>query len=207
MRLRGAAFYPDICPEVRVARAVTGCWSKTTDFGRKARALLSFHLGHFQGPAGLRRPMRREYPRSIAARVVTGLHMQKFCFVAAAVTMMSLQAGVALAQNAPASGAETTTAPAAGAAGSAAAPAATTTPPPADKPAATTTTVPADRPASTTTDTNTDKSTEPKKKKTATSSSKTNRKEIDRSIDTGTVPSRYKSQIPKEYHGYIPWSR
>ena len=136
--------------------------------------------------------------------------MHKLSFIAAAVTVISLQAGVALAQNAPASGAATTTDPAAAAAGSAAAPAATTTAPPATTtapPAATTTTAPADKPASTTTDTGTDKSADSKKKKTATGSGKTNRSELDRSIDTGTVPSRYKSQIPKEYHGYIPWGR
>ena len=52
----------------------------------------------------------------------------------------------------------------------------------------------------------TDKSGDDKsgKKKTA---SKKGKSELDRSIDSGTVPSRYKSQIPKEYHGYIPWGR
>ena len=43
------------------------------------------------------------------------------------------------------------------------------------------------------------------KKKTA--SKKSSQSELDRSIDTRTVPSRYKSQIPREYHGYIPWGR
>jgi hypothetical protein len=35
----------------------------------------------------------------------------------------------------------------------------------------------------------------------------TRRQEIDRSIDTGTVPSRYRSQVPKEYQRYIPFDK
>ena len=41
----------------------------------------------------------------------------------------------------------------------------------------------------------------------ALTASKKGQSELDRSIDSKTVPSRYKSQIPKEYHGYIPWGR
>src|SRR5882757_8787884 len=145
--------------------------------------------------------MRPEYARCITAQAIAGLHMQKLCFIAAAVAIASLQGGVSLAQNAPASGDTTATPSAAAAGGAAAAPAATT-----DKAAATATTAPADKPASTTTDTSTDKSAETKKKKTA-SKKMTRQQELDRSIDTGTVPSRYKSQIPKEYHGNIPWGR
>jgi hypothetical protein len=87
-------------------------------------------------------------------------------------------------------------------AGAAAAPAgaapATTAAPTTTAPAATTTTAPADKPAATTTD---DKS----KKKTA--AKKGSKSELQRSIDTRTVPSRYKSQIPAEYHDSIPWGR
>ena len=43
------------------------------------------------------------------------------------------------------------------------------------------------------------------KKKTA--AKKGSQSELDRSIDSRTVPSRYKSQIPKEYHQHIPWGR
>src|SRR6478735_7119285 len=187
-------------------------WWKNADRRFRERpGLAGLSFGAFSGPAGLLCPIRREYAHSIVARAIAELHMQRLYFLAAAIVIVSFQAGIALPQNAPDSGTTTTAAPAAAAAGSAAAPAATTTPPPGDKPAATTATAPAEKPASTTTDTGTGKSAEPKnepkKKKTATSSGKTDRKELDRSIDTGTVPSRYKRQIPQEYHGYIPWGR
>ena len=82
-------------------------------------------------------------------------------------------------------------------AGAAAAPAAGAAAP------ATTTTAPA---ATTTTD---DKSADDKakKKSASTGTKKSNKSELDRSVDSKTVPSRYKSQIPREYHGYIPWGR
>ena len=112
--------------------------------------------------------------------------MQRLCFIAA-VAIISSTAGVALAQTAPAGG----TPPAAAAGGAAAAPAATTTAPPADKPAAATTT---------------DKPAEPKKKK-AEGKKMTRQQEIDKSIDSGTVPSRYRSQVPKQYHHLIPFER
>jgi hypothetical protein len=35
----------------------------------------------------------------------------------------------------------------------------------------------------------------------------TSRQEIDRSIDSGTVPRRYRSSVPKAYHRYIPFSK
>ena len=44
----------------------------------------------------------------------------------------------------------------------------------------------------------------PKKKKPA---KMTRQQEIDRSIDRGTVPARYRSSVPKEYHQYIPFDR
>lgn len=44
----------------------------------------------------------------------------------------------------------------------------------------------------------------PKKKKPA---KMTRQQEIDRSIERGTVPARYRSSVPKEYHQYIPFDR
>ena len=44
----------------------------------------------------------------------------------------------------------------------------------------------------------------PKKKKPARM---TRQQELDRSIDRGTVPARYRSSVPKEYHQYIPFDK
>lgn len=44
----------------------------------------------------------------------------------------------------------------------------------------------------------------PKKKKPA---KLTRQQEIDRSVDRGTVPARYRSSVPKEYHQYIPFDK
>jgi len=35
----------------------------------------------------------------------------------------------------------------------------------------------------------------------------TRRQEIERSISSGTVPSRYRSSVPKEYQQYIPFDK
>jgi len=35
----------------------------------------------------------------------------------------------------------------------------------------------------------------------------TRQQEIDHSINNGTVPSRYRSQVPKEYQQYIPFEK
>jgi hypothetical protein len=35
----------------------------------------------------------------------------------------------------------------------------------------------------------------------------TRQQEIDRSVDRGTVPARYRSSVPKEYHQYIPFDK
>src|SRR6185437_9432889 len=43
----------------------------------------------------------------------------------------------------------------------------------------------------------------PKKKSTRM----TRQQEIDHSISSGTVPSRYRSQVPKEYQKYIPFDK
>ena len=50
---------------------------------------------------------------------------------------------------------------------------------------------------STTTDTGTAKKKPAKKV--------TRQQEIDKSIDSGTVPSRYRNSVPKEYQQYVPF--
>jgi hypothetical protein len=35
----------------------------------------------------------------------------------------------------------------------------------------------------------------------------TRQQEIDHSIESGTVPSRYRSSVPKEYQKYIPFDK
>ena len=46
--------------------------------------------------------------------------------------------------------------------------------------------------------------TAPRKKKPAMM---TRQQEIDRSVDRGTVPARYRNSVPKEYHQYIPFDK
>jgi hypothetical protein len=120
--------------------------------------------------------------------------MNKFSWFAAAVAaaLASLPAGVVLAQNTPNAGTETITG---------APPAAAPAVAPAAAPAATTTTPPS---ATTPTTTSAEPAKGSKKKKVA----KTNRqREIDRSVDNGTVPARYRSSVPKEYQQYIPFEK
>jgi pyruvate/2-oxoglutarate dehydrogenase complex dihydrolipoamide acyltransferase (E2) component len=116
--------------------------------------------------------------------------------MAAAVTvLLSVPTGALLAQTAPTG---TTAEPAqttAPAAAPATAPAPAASPAPAAAPAAT-------PPASTTTAA--DQPSGVKKKKAARM---TRQQEIDKSIDSGTVPSRYRKQVPKEYQQYIPFSK
>ncbi len=50
----------------------------------------------------------------------------------------------------------------------------------------------------------TDKAAPNKKKKTA---KMTRQQEIDKSVDNGTVPARYRSRVPKEYQQYIPFEK
>jgi hypothetical protein len=35
----------------------------------------------------------------------------------------------------------------------------------------------------------------------------TRQQEIDKSIDSGTVPKRYRSSVPKEYQQYVPFAK
>jgi hypothetical protein len=106
--------------------------------------------------------------------------MKKLSRIAAAVAAVTFLSLPVLAQNTPNTGAETIT--------GAPAPAATTTTPAAATPA-TTTAEPAKG---------------QKKKKVA---KMTRQREIDKSIDSGTVPARYRKSVPKEYQQYIPFEK
>ena len=99
--------------------------------------------------------------------------------------LMCPPAGVLLAQTTPSTDTPAAAAPAA----------APTTSAPAAAPAA----QPATAPATTEADTGTKKKKSGKKM--------TRRQEIDKSIDSGTVPSRYRSSVPKEYQHYIPFAK
>jgi hypothetical protein len=109
--------------------------------------------------------------------------MQKLsCVVVAAwaVSLVFVPAGVVLAQGAPSGGT---------------APAATSTAAPEAK-------VPENKAS---------ESTAPEKEKAAPKKKKparmTRQQEIDRSVDRGTVPARYRNSVPKEYHQYSPFDK
>jgi hypothetical protein len=108
--------------------------------------------------------------------------MRRPSFIAGVVALVSVPAGIALAQGAPNTGTGATTAPAATAA-----------------PATTTTT-----PAATSAATASEPAAPKQKKKTAKMS---RQQEIDRSIESGTVPARYRSSVPKQYQQYIPFEK
>src|ERR1700693_5678225 len=116
--------------------------------------------------------------------------MQKFSRIAAVAALFLLMpAGALLAQGTPTAATPDTGAGATSAPAPAPATAPATSPPTTTAPAATTTTEPA---------------TGTKKKKSARM---TRQQEIDRSIDSGTVPSRYRKSVPKEYQHYIPFAK
>jgi len=128
---------------------------------------------------------------------------RSYLLAATAALALFMQTSLVLAQNAPAAGgtaapAATTTAPAATTAPSTAtAPAAATS-----APAATTTTPSATTDTSSQpTDSKKSASKKPAKKKM------TRQQEIDHSIDSGTVPARYRSSVPKQYQQYIPFDK
>ena len=114
--------------------------------------------------------------------------MQKLsCVVVAAwaVSLVFVPAGIALAQGAPGGGT---------------APAATSTAAPEAK-------APENKAPENTARENTAAEKEkaaPKKKKAVRM---TRQQEIDRSVDRGTVPARYRNSVPKEYHQYIPFDK
>lgn len=107
---------------------------------------------------------------------------RSYLLAVTAALALIMQTPFALAQTAPAAGG--TTAPAA----TTTAPAATTPAPSATNP------TPSPGPKEST-------SKKPAKKKM------TRQQEIDHSIDTGTVPARYRSSVPKQYQQYIPFDK
>jgi hypothetical protein len=114
------------------------------------------------------------------------LKLSRVLVAASAAALVFLPAGVALAQGAPSGGT---------------APAATPTP------AAPEAKVPESMAPENKATENTGPEKEnaaPKKKKPA---KMTRQQEIDRSVDRGTVPARYRNSIPKEYHQYIPFDK
>ena len=114
------------------------------------------------------------------------LKLSRVMVTASAAALVFLPAGVALAQGAPSGG----TAPAA--TPTAAAPEAKV-------------------PESNAPENKATENTGPEKEKTAPKKKKpakmTRQQEIDRSVDRGTVPARYRNSIPKEYHQYIPFDK
>jgi hypothetical protein len=119
--------------------------------------------------------------------------MKLFTIVLTTALFSFLPASIALAQ-APA-GTDTPAAPAPPAASPSPAPAATPSPAATAEPTAK--------------DTG-EKDTGGKKtaaKKKRSSGAAMTRQEIDHSVDTGTVPSRYRKQVPKEYQQYVPFEK
>jgi hypothetical protein len=115
--------------------------------------------------------------------------MKNLSRIATVALFMCLPAGAALAQNVPAGSDQQ--APAAA-------------PEPAPSPAPLASPAPAASPTPSSSPTTTENKPTTTKKKRA---SGTSRKEIDRSIQNGTVPSRYRSQVPKDYQQYIPFEK
>jgi hypothetical protein len=127
----------------------------------------------------------RPHEASPAADLVWSLVDMIRCTGIAVATALALASGAALAQTAPAADAPAQPAPAASPA-----PAAT----PAPAPAASSDKAGEAKPAG--------DAAAPKKKRT-----KTTRKEVEDSLRSGKVPSRYRSRVPKEYQRYIPFDR
>ena len=113
------------------------------------------------------------------------LKLSRVMVAASSAALVFLPAGAALSQGAPSGG----TAPAAT---SAAAPEAKSTEKTAAEKTAPENTAPEKEKAA------------PKKKKPTRM---TRQQEIDRSIDNGTVPARYRNSVPKEYQQYIPFDK
>ena len=134
--------------------------------------------------------------------------MKKPSLIACATAfLLSMPTSVALAQNptqgndAPAAPAPATPAPAATPSPAepapAASPAPAATPAPAESPSASA------PPASGTPE----KKAATTKKKKSGHAKMTREQEINHSISSGTVPSRYRSQVPREYQQYIPFDK
>ena len=112
--------------------------------------------------------------------------LSRLVVAASAAALVFLPAGVALAQGAPSGGT---------------APAATSTA--AQRPLA--------APENKAPENKAAENTAPEKEKAAPKKKKparmTRQQEIDRSVDRGTVPARYRNSVPKEYHQYIPFDK
>jgi hypothetical protein len=125
------------------------------------------------------------YALPLSDQEILEVLMQKsYLLAATAALALLLQTPFAQAQTAPA-------------AGGTAAPAATTTAPPATTAAPGATTDTSSQP----TDSKKSASKKPAKKKM------TRQQEIDHSVDSGTVPARYRSSVPKQYQQYIPFDK
>jgi len=119
-------------------------------------------------------------------------------------TALFLSVPAALAQNpTPGNDAPAAPAPAAAPSPAAPAPAASPAPAPAASPAPAESPSASAPPASDTPE----KKTASSKKKKSGGTRMTREQELNHSIDTGTVPSRYRSQVPKEYQQYVPFDK
>jgi len=112
------------------------------------------------------------------------LKLSRVMVAASAAALVFLPAGVALAQGAPSGGT---------------APAPTAAVPEAKAPES----MAPENKATENTGPQNEKAVPKKKKPTKM----TRQQEIDRSVDRGTVPARYRNSIPKEYHQYIPFDK
>jgi hypothetical protein len=143
---------------------------------------------HDEVPAYRERTCTRRSRRTTLALFGSGilevLMQRSYLLAATAALALLMQTPLALAQGAPAAGG--TAAPAA----TTAAPAATTTAPGATNDA-----------SSQPTDSKKSASKKPAKKKM------TRQQEIDHSVDSGTVPARYRSSVPKQYQQYVPFDK
>jgi hypothetical protein len=113
------------------------------------------------------------------------LKLSRVMVAASAAALVLLPAGVALAQGAPSSGP---------------APAATSTAAPEAK-------APENKAPENTAPENTAPAREGAASKKKKPARMTRQQEIDRSIDRGTVPARYRNSVPKEYQQYIPFDK
>lgn len=146
----------------------------------------SWRRGSRLSCADLQAPIPEADASSHSDQVILEVLMQRsYSLAATAALALLMSTPFALAQTAPAAGG--TAAPAAA---TTAAPAATTTTPSA---ATDNSSQPSDAKKSA--------SKKPAKKKM------TRQQEIDHSVDSGTVPARYRSSVPKQYQQYVPFEK
>ena len=119
--------------------------------------------------------------------------LSRFVVAASAAAFVWLPAGAALAQSAPNDG----TAPAASS-------------PAAPEPKAPESRAPENKPTDNKASDTAAETAAPERAKAAKKKKParmTRQQEIDRSIDRGTVPARYRNSVPKEYHQFIPFDK